>query len=113
MKTLSSILVALTSVSLAACSKLPGGLKIPGAGTSASPSAAATTVETAAETIGPDRSVKKELVAYYQKQDHHTLHDLLFNSARDAVTRVAMSASLNWMAWNSLIGWPNWRRSAA
>src|SRR5689334_18338290 len=36
-----------------------------------------------------------------------------YSSARAAVMRVAMSASLNWMAWNSLIGLPNRRRSAA
>src|SRR6185312_5240113 len=36
-----------------------------------------------------------------------------YSSARAAVIRVAMSASLNWMAWNSLIGLPHWRLSAA
>src|SRR3954454_20760690 len=36
-----------------------------------------------------------------------------YSSSRAAAVRVSMSASLNWMPWNSLIGWPNWRRSRA
>src|SRR5437762_1237928 len=34
-------------------------------------------------------------------------------SRRAPSTRVAMSAILNWMAWNSAIAWPNCRRSRA
>src|SRR4051812_37757755 len=37
----------------------------------------------------------------------------LVERSRAAAVRVSMSASLNWMAWNSLMGCPNWRRSRA
>ena len=37
----------------------------------------------------------------------------LYRSSRAAAVRVSMSASLNWMPWNSLIALPNCRRSRA
>ena len=36
-----------------------------------------------------------------------------WSTARAASMRQAMSASLNWIAWNSRMAFPNWRRSAA
>jgi hypothetical protein len=36
-----------------------------------------------------------------------------YSSSRAAAVRVSMSASLNWMPWNSAIAWPNCLRSFA
>lgn len=112
MKTLSALLfVALTSVT-AACGKLPGGLKIPGAGSVPTPTTsgghAATTVETAAETIGPERKVDPKLVAYYQQQDLQALHDLLLNSARDDIYEKAKADVGRDLLWQSGNPDPTW-----
>src|SRR5579875_1660003 len=40
-------------------------------------------------------------------------HAARYMSSRDAWMRVAMSAIFHWMAWNSAMGRPNWRRSLA
>ncbi len=114
MKTLPCILVALSSLSLAACvAKLPGGLSFPVVGgttgtTGTTATGAAATTESAARTIGPARKVKPELVAYYRKLEHRDLYKLLFDSRRDDIYEKAKNDVGRDLLWQSGNPDPAW-----
>lgn len=119
-----SLFLAVSSLSFACGAKLPGGLSLPGGASSASKVAsgdrpAAELTGTPASASGdsgdsggldmshPDRPVKKELVAYYQKQEHKALFALLEGRRDDIYEKVKadLGRDLLWQSGNPDPAW--------
>jgi len=126
--TRASLFLAVSSLSLACGAKLPGGMSIPGGGAAAAASKvasgddgpaavvtgpAAGSASSSADDSGsidmsqPDRPVKKELVAYYQKQDHKALFALLEGRRDDIYEKVKadIGRDLLWQSGNPDPAW--------